>query len=121
LSHAACKQRFNEPITIEPVAKRAISAYHRYVIHSASSHIMKSLGLIAAVLLASAFTMGATHAQTTTPAEPAAKATPEKKVKRARPFTPKSEKAKACSMKADEQNLRGKARKKFRSDCMKTA
>jgi hypothetical protein len=82
---------------------------------------MKTLNLIAAAIIAVALGTGsAAYAQTAAPAEPAATANAEKKTsKRAKPFTPKSEKAKACSMKADEQKLRGKARKKFRSDCMK--
>jgi psiF repeat len=82
---------------------------------------MKTLSLIATVLVAAAFIVGNTHGQTAAPTEPAATSAAEKKVKRAKPFAPKSEKAKACSMKADEQKLRGKARKKFRSDCMKVA
>ncbi len=48
-------------------------------------------------------------------------ATAAKSTKPKKPFTPKSAKGKACSVKADEQNLRGKARKKFRAECMKAA
>jgi hypothetical protein len=82
---------------------------------------MKTLNLIAAAIIAVALGTGsAAYAQTAAPAEPTATANAEKKTsKRTKPFAPKSEKAKACSMKADEQKLRGKARKKFRSDCMK--
>jgi hypothetical protein len=50
-------------------------------------------------------------------AKPAAAA----KAKPSRQFTPKTAKSKECSMKADEQKLRGKARQKFRADCKKAA
>ncbi len=83
---------------------------------------MKTLNLIAATVIAVALGTGNTaFAQTAAPAEPAAASAEKKTSKRTKPFAPKSEKAKACSMKADEQKLRGKARKKFRSDCMKAA
>lgn len=49
------------------------------------------------------------------PAQPAATA---KKMPK-KPFMAKSAAGKACSAQADAQNLRGKARKKFRADCMK--
>jgi psiF repeat len=65
---------------------------------------------------------GASLAQasaTDAPASEPAAATQKKMPKK--PFKPKSEKGKACSLKADEQNLRGKARQKFRSQCMKAA
>jgi hypothetical protein len=67
----------------------------------------------AAALLISVSTAQAPAANADAPVA-TAKATKPKK-----PFEPKSAKGKACSMKADEQNLRGKARKKFRADCMK--
>ena len=47
----------------------------------------------------------------------------EKKVaaKTNQPFVAKTAKSKACSVKADEQKLHGKARQKFREECKKAA
>ncbi len=53
-------------------------------------------------------------------AAPAAKA--EKvAVKPNKQFTAKTAKSKECSLKADEQKLKGKARQKFRAECKKAA
>jgi hypothetical protein len=60
---------------------------------------------------------GSASAQAPAAPEPAAAA----KAKPSRQFTPKTAKSKECSMKADEQKLRGKARQKFRADCKKAA
>jgi hypothetical protein len=56
-----------------------------------------------------------------TAAADAAKPAAAAKAKPSRQFTPKTAKSKECSMKADEQKLRGKARQKFRADCKKAA
>lgn len=56
------------------------------------------------------------------PATPVA--APEKAAKAVKPaktMAPQSAKAKECSMKADEQKLHGKMRKKFRAECKKAA
>ena len=52
---------------------------------------------------------------------PAAKAEKKASAKSSKPFTAKTAKSKACSVRADEQKLRGIARKKFREECKKTA
>ena len=52
---------------------------------------------------------------------PAAKVEKNAGAKSSKPFTAKTEKSKACSVKADEQKLHGDARKKFREECKKAA
>ena len=55
------------------------------------------------------------------PAAKAEKAEKDAGAKSSKPFTAKTEKSKACSVKADEQKLHGDARKKFREECKKAA
>lgn len=52
---------------------------------------------------------------------PAAKAEKRAVAQPSKPFTAKTAKAKECSLKADEQDLHGKARQKFREECKKAA
>jgi psiF repeat len=74
---------------------------------------------LAVVALASLFATGTAFAQTTTPAaksDTAAATTTDKKA-------PKEHSAESleCSKQADAKGLHGKERKKFRSDCIKSA
>jgi psiF repeat len=74
---------------------------------------------VAATAIASLFLMSSAFAQTTTPATPApaAKAAPaEKKAEK-----PRTAASLECSKDADTKSLHGKERKKFMSDCKKTA
>jgi len=74
---------------------------------------------IAATAIASLFLMSSAFAQTTTPATPApaAKAAPaEKKAEK-----PRTAASLECSKEADTKGVHGKERKKFMSDCKKTA
>jgi psiF repeat-containing protein len=73
---------------------------------------------LAVVALASLFATGTAFAQTTTPAAKSdtAATTADKKA-------PKEHSAESleCSKQADAKGLHGKERKKFRSDCIKSA
>jgi hypothetical protein len=80
---------------------------------------------IAATAIASLFLMSSAFAQTTTPATPApaAKTAPADKMA---PADKKAEKPRTaasleCSKEADTKGVHGKERKKFMSDCKKTA
>ena len=73
----------------------------------------------AATVFASLLLMSSAFAQATAPATPApaAKAAPaEKKAEK-----PRTAASLECSKEADAKGLHGKERKKFRSDCKKTA
>ena len=52
---------------------------------------------------------------------PAAKAEKKAAAKPSKPFVAQTAKSKACSLRADEQKLHGKARQKFREECKKAA
>ena len=52
---------------------------------------------------------------------PAAKAEKKAVAKPSKPFVAQTAKSKACSLRADEQKLHGKARQKFREECKKAA
>jgi hypothetical protein len=74
---------------------------------------------VAAMAFASLLLMGSAFAQTTTPATPApaAKAAPaEKKAEK-----PRTAASLECSKEADTKGVHGKERKKFMSECKKTA
>jgi phosphate-selective porin len=78
---------------------------------------------ILATTVASLMLAGSAFAQTATPATPAAPATKMAPAKTAAPKE-KTERTAAsleCSKQADAKGLHGKERKKFRSDCKKTA
>ena len=75
----------------------------------------------AATALVSLFLMGSAFAQSTTPAAPAAPAaTPAAKPDKKAPVVHTAASLE-CSKEADAKGLHGKERKKFRSDCKKTA
>ena len=81
----------------------------------------KFSSLVTATAIASLFLMGAVSAQTTAPAR-----TETTKAETKAPATKKVEKPRTpgsleCSKQADEKGLKGKERKKFRSECRKAA
>lgn len=84
---------------------------------------------LAAAAFASLFLAGTALAQTPAPApkaktEAATKtdtATQTEKKAEKKAQKPRSTESLACSKQADEKGLHGKERKKFRSECMKTA
>jgi ribosomal protein L12E/L44/L45/RPP1/RPP2 len=81
------------------------------------SHIMTLASRLAVVAIASLFATGTAFAQTAAPAAKTdAAATTDKKA-------PKEHSAESleCSKQADAKGLHGKERKKFRSECIKTA
>ena len=81
------------------------------------SHIMTLASRLAVVAIASLFATGTAFAQTAAPAAKSdAAATTDKKA-------PKEHSAESleCSKQADAKGLHGKERKKFRSECIKTA
>jgi psiF repeat len=81
--------------------------------------MMKLSSRAAATAFASLLLMSSAFAQTTAPATPApaAKAAPaEKKAEK-----PRSAASLECSKEADTKGVHGKERKKFMSDCKKTA
>jgi psiF repeat len=79
---------------------------------------MTSLSTRAAVTaIASLLLVGSAFAQTPAPAAPAATAAPADK----KAASPRTAASLECSKQADEKGLKGKERKKFRSDCKKEA
>ena len=81
------------------------------------SHIMTLASRLAVVAIASLFATGTAFAQTAAPAAKTdAATTADKKA-------PKEHSAESleCSKQADAKGLHGKERKKFRSECIKTA
>jgi psiF repeat len=73
---------------------------------------------LAATAIASVLLMGSAFAQTTAPATPAPAGKMAPADKMAKPRTAASLE---CSKEADAKGLHGKERKKFRSECKKTA
>jgi invasion protein IalB len=71
---------------------------------------------LAAAALASLLVTGTAFAQTAAPAAKADTATTDKKAPKAH-----SAESLECSKQADAKGLHGKERKKFRSECIKTA
>jgi hypothetical protein len=71
---------------------------------------------LAVVALASLFATGATFAQTAAPAAKSETGMMDKKAPKER-----SAESVDCSKQADAKGLHGKERKKFRSECIKTA
>ena len=71
---------------------------------------------LAAAALISMFVAGSAVAQTAAPAAKSEATTTEKKAQK-----PRSTESLECSKQADEKGLKGKERKKFRSQCMKAA
>jgi hypothetical protein len=72
---------------------------------------------LAIVALASQLSTGIAFAQTTAPAKSDAAATVDKKA----PKKERSAESLECSKQADAKGLHGKERKKFRSECIKSA
>ena len=83
--------------------------------------MMKISSLATATAIASLLLIGSAFAQTTAPAK-----TNATKIEAKAPETATEKKARTaisleCSKQADEKKLKGKERKKFRSECKKTA
>ena len=83
--------------------------------------MMKISSLATATAIAALLMMGSASAQTAAPAKPEAtkaetKAPAEKKAQK-----PQTAASLECSKEADAKGLHGKERKKFRSECKKTA
>jgi glucose/arabinose dehydrogenase len=79
---------------------------------------------VAATAFASLLLVSSAFAQTTAPATPAPAATPAPKMAPAEKKAEKPARTAAsleCSKEADAKGLKGKERKKFRSECKKTA
>ena len=72
---------------------------------------------LALIALASLLSTGIAFAQTTAPAKSDAAATVDKKA----PKKERSAESLECSKQADAKGLHGKERKKFRSECIKSA
>ena len=81
---------------------------------------MKKISTLAtATALASLLLMGGAFAQTAAPA--AKDAAPKADGKMAKEAKPRTAESLECSKEADAKGLHGKERKKFRSECIKTA
>lgn len=81
---------------------------------------MTKISRLAAIALASAFLAGTALAQTAAPAaKTETKAATTTKTEKAAPK--RSAESLECSKQADEKGLKGKERKKFRRECMKSA
>jgi hypothetical protein len=74
---------------------------------------------LAATAFASLFLMGTAFAQTTAPTTPAPAAAAAPAAKKAE--KPRTAASLECSKEADTKGVHGKERKKFMSDCKKTA
>jgi phosphate-selective porin len=86
----------------------------------------KISSLATATAVASLLLMGAASAQTTAPAKTEATKTEATKTETKAPAEKKAEKPRTaasleCSKEADAKGLKGKERRKFRSECKKTA
>ena len=86
----------------------------------------KISALATATAVASLLLMGAVSAQTTAPAKTDATKTEATKTEAKAPAEKKAEKPRTaasleCSKEADAKGLKGKERKKFRSECKKAA
>jgi psiF repeat len=75
---------------------------------------------VAATAVASLFLMSSAFAQTTTPA-PAATPAPKMAPAEKKAEKPRTAASLECSKEADTKGVHGKERKKFMSDCKKTA
>ena len=81
---------------------------------------MKTISTLAtATALASLLLMGGAFAQTAAPA--AKDAAPKADAKMAKEAKPRTAESLECSKQADAKGLHGKERKKFRSECKKSA
>ena len=83
--------------------------------------MMKIASLATAAALASFLLTGAGFAQTAAPAAKDATKTEAKAPAEKKEAKPRTAASLECSKEADEKGLKGKERKKFRSQCKKTA
>jgi hypothetical protein len=81
--------------------------------------MMKISSLATVTALASALLIGGAFAQTPAPA--AKDAAPKADTKMAKEAKPRTAESLECSKQADAKGLHGKERKKFRSECKKSA
>ena len=81
----------------------------------------KTFSLAAATAIASSLLIGSAFAQATAPAKPSATKTEAKAPETAAEKKARSAISLECSRQADEKKLKGKERKKFRSECKRTA
>ena len=76
---------------------------------------------VAATAFASLLLMGSAFAQTTAPATPAPAPAPKMAPAEKKAEKPRTAASLECSKEADAKGLKGKERKKFRSECKKAA
>ena len=81
----------------------------------------KISSLATATAVASLLLMGAVSAQTTAPAKTEATKTEAKAPAEKKAEKPRTAASLECSKEADAKGLKGKERRKFRSECKKTA
>jgi len=81
----------------------------------------KISSLATATALASLLLMGGAFAQTTAPAKTEAPKMEAHKTEAAKEAKPRTAASLECSKEADAKGLKGKERKKFRSECKKAA
>ena len=81
----------------------------------------KISSLATATAVASLLLMGAASAQTTAPAKTEATKTEAKAPAEKKAEKPRTAASLECSKEADAKGLKGKERRKFRSECKKTA
>ena len=83
--------------------------------------MMKISSLATATAVVSLLLMGAASAQTTAPAKTEATKTEAKAPAEKKAAKPRTAASLECSKEADAKGLHGKERRKFRSECKKTA
>ena len=81
----------------------------------------KLSSLVTATAMASLLLIGAASAQTAAPAKPQATKTETKAPAEKKAEKPRTAASLECSKEADAKGLHGKERRKFRSECKKTA
>ena len=81
----------------------------------------KLSSLVTATAMASLLLIGAASAQTTAPAKTEATKTETKAPAEKKAEKPRTAASLECSKEADAKGLHGKERRKFRSECKKTA
>ena len=82
---------------------------------------MTKLSSLATAAVASLLLIGAASAQTAAPAKPEATKTETKAPAEKKAEKPRTAASLECSKEADAKGLHGKERRKFRSECKKTA
>jgi len=81
----------------------------------------KLSSLVTATAMASLLVIGAASAQSTAPTKPEATKTETKAPAEKKAEKPRTAASLECSKEADAKGLHGKERRKFRSECKKTA